>query len=98
MIRDGEVTSREVVERHIETLMRADVNAVVVERYDEALAEADMADERATAGADDLPPLLGVPLTIKESIAVAGLPNSAGLKSRRRSSRRGDRDGRPAPA
>ena len=82
MIRDGEVTSREVVERHIETLMRADVNAVVVERYDEALAEADMADERATAGADDLPPLLGVPLTIKESIAVAGLPNSAGLKSR----------------
>ena len=49
MIRDGEVTSREVVERHIETLMRADVNAVVVERFDEALAEADVADERVAA-------------------------------------------------
>lgn len=81
-IREGEVTSREVVETHIETLMRADVNAVVVERFDEALAEADAADERVAAGADDLPPLLGVPFTIKESIAVAGLPNSAGLKSR----------------
>ncbi len=71
-----------MVERHIETLMRADVNAVVVERYDEALAEADVADERVAAGGEDLPALLGVPLTIKESIAVAGLPNSAGLESR----------------
>jgi fatty acid amide hydrolase 2 len=63
--------------------MRADVNAVVVERFDDALAEADAADERVASGEEDLPTLLGVPCTIKESIAVAGLPNSAGLQSRR---------------
>ena len=81
-IADREVSSREVVERHIEVLRRADVNAVVVERFDEALEEADAADERVAEG-NDLPPLLGVPFTIKESIAVAGLPNSAGLMSRK---------------
>src|SRR5205823_600852 len=81
-IAEREVSSREVVERHIEVLRRADVNAVVVERFDEALAEADAADARVAEG-DDLPPLLGVPFTIKESIAVAGLPNSAGLMSRK---------------
>src|SRR5438552_973050 len=82
-IAEREVSSREVVERHIDALRRADVNAVVVERFDDALAEADAADERIASGDADLPPLLGVPCTIKESIAVAGLPNSAGLVSRR---------------
>ena len=82
-IRQREVTAREVVERHVEVLRRADLNAVVVERYDAALAEADAVDERLEAGEDDPPPLLGVPCTIKESFAVAGLPNTGGLLSRR---------------
>ena len=41
---------------------------------------------RASRRADDpgaLPPLLGVPCTIKESIALRGMPNCAGLLSRR---------------
>jgi fatty acid amide hydrolase 2 len=82
-VREGEVSAREVVERHVEALRRADLNAVVVERYDDALAEADAADERVAAGADDLPPLFGVPCTIKESLAVRGMPNTGGLLSRR---------------
>src|SRR6266487_6837666 len=82
-IREQEVTAREVVERHIEALRRADLNAVVVERYDESLAEAGEVDERLAAGEADPPPLLGVPCTIKESFAVAGLPNTGGLLSRR---------------
>ena len=85
-IRTGETTSREVVEAHIERLerMHERINAVVVDRFDAARADADAADARvgATADVDDLPPFLGVPCTIKESIAMAGMPNCAGLVSR----------------
>ena len=44
-------------------------------------ADAEAADERiAAAGPDDeLPPFLGVPCTIKESIALRGMPNCAGM-------------------
>ena len=85
-IRSGETTSRDVVEAHIERLehVHERINAVVVNRYDAARADADAADARvaATANTDELPPFHGVPCTIKESIAMAGMPNSAGLVSR----------------
>ena len=85
-IRTGETTSRDVVEAHIERIehMHERINAVVVDRFDAARADADAADSRvgATANLDELPPFLGVPCTIKESIAVAGMPNCAGLVSR----------------
>ena len=86
-IRSGRVTAREVVEEHIALLAAANpaINAVVADRYDEARKEADAADARVARAApgDPLPPLLGVPCTVKESIAVAGLPNSAGVVARR---------------
>ena len=85
-IRTGETTSREVVEAHIERLERTHerINAIVVDRYDAARADADLADEavRAATDPDALPPFHGVPCTIKESIAMAGMPNCAGLVSR----------------
>jgi len=86
-IRTGELTSREVVEAHIERLEHTQerINAVVVDRYDRAREEADTADRLVAEATDpdDLPPLLGVPCTIKESIAMQGMPNCAGLVSRR---------------
>ena len=85
-IRTGETSSREVVEALVERLRRTHVriNAVVVDRYEAALADADAADAlvAATSDPDTLPPLHGVPCTIKESIAMAGMPNCAGLVSR----------------
>lgn len=86
-IRRRELSAREVVEAHIERIERLNprVNAIVATRLDEAREEADAAD-RAVAEAtdpDSLPPLLGVPCTIKESFAVAGLPNTSGLHHRR---------------
>lgn len=76
-----------MVEAHIEVLERFDpvVNAVVVKTYDEARRAADVADARIDRWlpGDEVPPLLGVPFTVKESIAVAGLPNSAGVVARR---------------
>ena len=81
-IREGEASAREVVEAHIQVHRSAGLNAIVADRFDEALAEADEADRRVAAGEPDLPPLLGVPVTIKESFQVRGMPNSAGLVSR----------------
>ncbi len=85
-IRTGETTSREVVEAHIEQLERTHerINAIVVDRYDAARSDADAADEALAAATDpdELGPFHGVPCTIKESIALAGMPNCAGLVSR----------------
>ena len=86
-IRARRLSSREVVEAHIEVLRRREpqLNALVCDRYEAARAEADAADARiASAGeGDELPPLLGVPCTIKESIALEGMPHTAGVTARR---------------
>jgi fatty acid amide hydrolase 2 len=86
-IRDRRVSAVEVVEAHIAALRRANprLNALVADRFDLAIKEAGIADERVAAATADepLPPLLGVPCTIKEAVAVADLPNSAGVVARR---------------
>jgi len=87
-IREGELSAREVVEAHAWRLHRCQprTNALAKDRFERALEEADAADARIAAaqpGDDDLPPFLGVPCTIKESIALAGMPNCAGLVTRR---------------
>jgi fatty acid amide hydrolase 2 len=82
-----ELTAVEVVEAHIELHRRfaSRINAVVADRYDAARAQAVAADTLiAGAGPDaELPPLLGVPFTVKETIAVEGMPQAAGLVARR---------------
>ncbi len=86
-IRAGEVSSRDVVEAHIARLeaVQPRINALAADRFAAAREEADAADRRvAEADGDErLPPLLGVPCTVKESIALAGMPNCAGLLARR---------------
>jgi len=85
-IREGSVTSREVVEVHISRIQEVNnaINAVVCERFSDARKEADAADERVRReGPDALPPFHGVPCTIKENIALTGMPNSCGLVARR---------------
>ena len=85
-IRGGVVSARDVVAAHIALLERVNptLNAVVADRYEAARAEADAADARVAAATDpaQLPPLLGVPCTVKESIALAGMPNCTGLIAR----------------
>jgi fatty acid amide hydrolase 2 len=85
-IRAGEASAREVVEAHVEALRRAQprTGALAADRFADALRDADAADERRAADEPDgLPPLHGVPCTVKESFAVAGMPNTAGLVARR---------------
>ena len=57
----------------------AALNAVVVRRLDEAVTEAGAADA-ALASGQAVGPLHGVPITIKEAIAVAGLPFTNGSR------------------
>jgi fatty acid amide hydrolase 2 len=59
------------------------LNAVVATRFDEARQEAELADQRlAHEDAASLPPLHGVPCTIKECFALVGMPQTSGLPAR----------------
>ncbi|HEY8000797.1 MAG TPA: amidase [Solirubrobacterales bacterium] len=86
-IRSRELSSRQVVDEHIALIeaRNPEVNAVVATRFEQARAEADAVDElvRSRRGRKDPPPLLGVPCTIKESFAVAGMPHTSGALARR---------------
>lgn len=84
-IRDGKTSSVEVVEAHIDVLRRIEhLNALAVDRFDLAREEAAAADERIASGDTDLPPLHGVPMTIKEMFSVEGMPNTGGYPHRRK--------------
>lgn len=85
-IRSGRVTSRTVVEAHIERIQRVNpiLNAVVEERFEDALKEADLADDAVRLKEpEDLPPFHGVPCTIKEVFAIPGMRQTSGMVSRR---------------
>lgn len=100
-VRHGDVTSATLVRAHIEHARRTHpaLNALVAERYDDALAEAKAADDLVARtpveARDALPPLLGVPCTIKECFALTGMPQTAGLVARHLRNVRADVD---APA
>jgi len=81
MIRDGQVSSREVIEAHYARIDQVNphLNAVVRRLDDEALAAADAADAAIASGADGLGPLHGVPCTVKENIDLAGTPTTQGV-------------------
>ncbi len=86
MIRRGDISSREAVATHIAHMQRVntDLNAVVADRYEQAMKEAAKADrERAKKPLDELPEYHGVPCSIKECFALKGMPNTSGLVSRR---------------
>ncbi|ADB30573.1 Amidase [Kribbella flavida DSM 17836] len=78
-LRAGEVTSVELTEQAITRIEREDevINAICVPDFDRARAAARSADA-ARAGGEDRP-LLGVPVTVKESYDIAGLPTTWGM-------------------
>ena len=88
-LREGELSSRGIVDAHIDAVERVNptLNAVVATRFDRAQQEADQADLRLEAArrdgtVDSLPALWGVPCTIKECFALEGMPQTAGLVAR----------------
>ena len=79
LIRNGSITSREVVSAHLARIdaVNDKINAIVEVRRDAVYREADAADARQRTGAP-LGPLHGVPFTIKTNIDVAGYATTEG--------------------
>lgn len=88
LIRNKEVSCEQVVQAFISRIKEVNpmLNAVVDERFGHALEEAKQVDLLLASGqksAGDIEgdtPLLGVPLTVKESVSVKGCSNNAGRK------------------
>ncbi len=80
-VRTGIITALDACESAIARIEHFDgpVNAVVVRDFDRALAAARHIDK--TRQPDDPRPLLGVPMTVKESNDVAGLPTTWGMEA-----------------
>lgn len=87
-IRRGEVSCLEVTEYFVQEQKRWNprLNAVVENRWADALEEARAKDRELAAAADPsaLPPLFGVPMTVKEMIQVQGYRCTLGSIHRRR--------------
>ena len=84
MLDSGEISSLELVRAHIARADEVDgtLNAFVHRFNDEALRAAKEADEARSKG-EHKGPLHGIPITIKESMATAGVASTLGLAKRR---------------
>jgi amidase len=82
-IRGKEVSSREVIEAHLEQIERVNptLNAVVRVLAESARQQAREADQ-AIARGDSLGPFHGVPMTVKDAWEVAGVPSTGGTLGR----------------
>ena len=75
----GAFSSRELLEAHIDRVesMNGRINAVVATDLDAARQRADLADQ-ARARGETWGPLHGLPMTIKDSYEVVGMPTTSG--------------------
>ncbi len=79
-IRAGQITPLEVVEAYIEQIERINpaICALVTPTFEQARSEARRAGERLARKPAEIPPLLGVPVSIKDALAVTGVRFTAG--------------------
>ena len=79
-IRSGNITPLEAVEAHIVQIEKVNqaINALVTPAFEQARSAARRAGEQMAGQPAGLPPLFGVPVTIKDALAVAGLRFTAG--------------------
>ncbi|XP_068871912.1 fatty-acid amide hydrolase 2 isoform X3 [Aphelocoma coerulescens] len=90
LLRARQVTCIEVVEAYVQRIKEVNhlINAVVKDRFEEALQEAQQVDKLLSEGPgndylEEKFPLLGVPITVKEAFSLYGMPNTSGLVNRR---------------
>jgi amidase len=78
------VSAQELLELHLERVDALDHTLGSIVAIDRELArrqaqEADRRRQQARSTGEDVPALLGLPITVKDSFAVAGLPTACGL-------------------
>lgn len=85
LLKNGQLTSEEVTLSFIEHIKKVNtmLNAVVEERFAEALEEAKNADKNMKQINWNLQPLYGVPISIKESFHVKGMKTTGGIVHRK---------------
>ncbi|XP_076240162.1 fatty-acid amide hydrolase 2-B-like [Calliopsis andreniformis] len=91
MIRNKEISSQAVVEAYIERIKEVNpfINAVVEDRFEEALNDAKICDEKlqteevTAAMLEQEKPLYGIPFTVKETCSLKGLSCTGGAVARR---------------
>jgi amidase len=78
-LRRRDLSAAELLEIHLRRIERHNLalNAIVIPDYDNARRAAEAADAARSRGEDR--PLLGLPITIKEAINVAGLRTTVGM-------------------
>lgn len=85
-IRNGQLSSQEVVQAFIDRIKEVNpfLNAVVEDRFEEALEDAKMCDAMLKSGKvtaamlEKEKPLFGVPITVKESLSLKGMSCAGG--------------------
>lgn len=79
-IRNGEVTPLEAVDAHIarNEAVNPAINAVITPMFEQARAAARRAMEQLAKDKADLPPLFGLPVTVKDALPVEGIRFTAG--------------------
>ena len=79
LIADGEVSSREVTQAHLDQISKTDsiIHAFLHVDSEGALAQADAADKNRTSESS---PLNGVPLALKDVLTQKGIPTTCGSK------------------
>ncbi|MGY5283147.1 amidase family protein [Nocardia gipuzkoensis] len=82
-LRVGAVTSVELTDEAIARIERDNkmINAICIPDFDHARAAARDADQARASGEDR--PLLGIPVTVRESYDIAGLPTTWGMPAQR---------------
>jgi amidase len=82
-LRLRQISARELLDAHLRRIEQFDpaLNSIVLKDLERARLDAAGADERLARG--DRTPWLGIPITVKESIDVQGLPSTAGVPQRR---------------
>src|SRR4051812_32724360 len=86
----GDYTALDLTEAHLARIAEYDPNYNAFTTLDPTACDQARAIDRRRAAGEKMPPLAGVPIALKESVDVAGLPST--LAWARLSSRAGGRD------
>ena len=80
-LRNGEVSSKELVQEKIARIKEFDptLNTFITVNSEEALKKAEFFDNQRSSG-EDLPPLAGIPLAIKDNLCTKGIKTTCASK------------------